>query len=180
MRKRVVTVVIGILLCWWSTAYSAPGDAHMFHNPTVLDIKLGLREGGGVVPWINVNMAGNTLHYDFYPWNGQQGNNDLLKGLGCMPDDGDRAIFQNDFRGLASPAGIVWDNPFGKEQKWEFVLDMGVVLQIPPEVAMTAAGRVVLNAPFEAGLIHGEKQFARQWDNFGYSPAVTFGFRYRF
>jgi len=178
MRRCVVIVAIGTLLCWSGFAYPDPGGPHLLDKANVLNMKLGLV--GGIVSRIDVSMAGNAMRYDFSPWNGQQGKNNTLTSLGCISDDRDRPISQIDSRGLAFPAGIGWGNPLGEEQKWEFALDMGVVLQIPPEVAMTAAGRLVLNAPFEGALIHGEKQLGAQWDDFGYTPVVTFGFRYRF
>jgi hypothetical protein len=93
---------------------------------------------------------------------------------------GDRGALHTYSADGISPGSIGWGSFLDKEQKWELAVDLGVVLQIPPEVEMSAAGRIVLNAPFEEALLYGEKQLGEQLDDFNYYPALFFGLRYRF
>jgi hypothetical protein len=180
MKSRVTICMIGMLLLWSGLGYGDPGGPAILGKTNMLDMTWGLM--GSRVSRINVTMAGNTLSYDFSPWRGGQDNDAYLRmdSLDPMSGDGDRGFPQFRFAGLASPRGIRWGNPLGKRQKWAFAIEMGVAMEIPPEMGMTAAGRLVLNAPFEDLLIRGEKQLGEQLDDFGYFPVVTFCLRYRF
>ncbi|MFQ5680546.1 MAG: hypothetical protein ACE5GG_00605 [Candidatus Omnitrophota bacterium] len=85
-----------------------------------------------------------------------------------------------DFKELAPYAGIGWGNPFGREGRWTFVLDLGVMFQGAPNVSLSADGSLSGNAAFQADLAREEENLEDEIGNFEFYPVASFGITYRF
>jgi len=178
MKMQVITCVIGVLLLWGGSACSDPGNSPVLGKTSILRLDLGI--AGGAVSGMDVTLANGLRSPGFSaspdgPANGMQ-HDALVPFFG----DAEAASDKADSDGIGFPAGIEWSNLLGRKQGWEFAIDLGFVHHIPPEVEMTAAGRVVLNGPSEEALIRGEKYLGGQLGDFDYYPVLSFGLRYRF
>lgn len=178
MKKIFFVSFMGLFLLWAGTVYADPGRPLILGRANVLDLGIGLMRG--MVNTSNALLTGKADGSFFYAWRG-----------GLVRDDADFVGDTFDNLDGSNPwhkdtsmrvllTGLGWDNAVHKKQKWELVMDMGVAVQIPPEVEMTTAGRLVLNSHSDDKLINGEKQLAEQLGNFQYYPLLTFGLKYHF
>jgi len=178
MKKLFIAWVIGTLLLWSGDAHSDPGDSPVLGRTSIL--RLGFGFPGGVASGMAVTMASNFSIYDSSAWLVKRGSGIQQDRFVTLSGDGARTSDQIGSNGTDFPLRVGWLNSLGKNQGWEFAIHLGVVHQIPPEVEMTAAGRIVLNRPSAETLRGSEKQLEEQLGNFDYYPVLSFGLRYRF
>jgi len=85
-----------------------------------------------------------------------------------------------DFDEFAPYFGIGWGNPFGKKGNWSFAVDLGVMYQGTPNVALSTNGTSSALAPFIASLAAEQKQLENEIDGYEYYPVISIATTYRF
>lgn len=85
-----------------------------------------------------------------------------------------------DFRSVAPYVGIGWGNAVGKDQRWGFVCDLGVVFQGSPDAALVASGPIASDPTFQEDLAREEENLEDDLDFFKYYPVISFGISYKF
>jgi hypothetical protein len=82
------------------------------------------------------------------------------------------------FDGTAPMLGIGWD--WSKSKRFGFTLDLGLVKQGAPNVALSANGGLVEDAAFEADLEAEEAELREALDDLDLVPFVSLGMSFRF
>lgn len=84
------------------------------------------------------------------------------------------------FDTLAPYLGIGWGNAVGKNTRWSFVCDVGVVFQGKTDLSLKASGPIASNAEFQADLEQERRDLEDDLDNYRYYPVVSVGVSYKF
>ena len=179
MKKILIVSLMGSFFLWSGIVYADSGRSFIVGRANVLDLGMGLMRE--MVYTSDTPFTGEMDRSNFstYPERWINDDNpdtfdDTLKDLAGYKAWHNNSSLRTLFTGL----GL--ENSVSKKQKWELVVDMGVAVQIPPEVEMTTAGSIVLNSHSDETLVKGEKQFEGQLGNFKYHPVLTFGLKYNF
>lgn len=85
-----------------------------------------------------------------------------------------------DFNDVAPYAGIGWDTSFGRDDRFGFLLDLGVMYQGSPDASLSANGTAASNPVFQNELAKEETNLEEDIDKFEYYPVIAIGFSYRF
>ncbi len=85
-----------------------------------------------------------------------------------------------EFNSAAPYVGIGWGNAVGKDKRWSFVLDIGVIYQGSPSIDLSANGVLASDADFLADLEREEKDLEDDLDPYKYYPVITIGVSYKF
>lgn len=85
-----------------------------------------------------------------------------------------------EFNSAAPYVGIGWGNAVGKDKRWSFVLDIGVIYQGSPSIDLSASGILASDAAFLADLEREEKDLEDDLDPYKYYPVITIGVSYKF
>ena len=85
-----------------------------------------------------------------------------------------------DVNSVAPYIGIGWGNAVGKDKKWSFVFDLGVIYQGSPEVALSANGTLSSDATFLTELEKERRELEDDLDSYKYYPVIAFGVSYKF
>lgn len=85
-----------------------------------------------------------------------------------------------DFNPAGPYLGIGWGNPFGKNKRWSFALDLGVFYQGEPDVNLNTTGLLSSNAAFQADLAREEQNLEDELAIFKFYPVLAVGITYRF
>jgi len=78
-----------------------------------------------------------------------------------------------DFNAIAPYLGIGWGQPVGKLVNLS--LDLGVMFQGTPDVALTASGPIAANAAFLNDLARERQSLEEDLDNFQFYPVIALG-----
>lgn len=85
-----------------------------------------------------------------------------------------------DFNSFAPYVGIGYGNAVGKDKKWSFGLDLGVMFQGSADVSFSADGVLANDAAFQADLEAERKQLEDSIDDFEFYPVIMIGVSYKF
>lgn len=80
----------------------------------------------------------------------------------------------------ASYAGIGWGNAVGKNKRFGFTVDLGVLFQNSPDVTLSTTGTLAGLPGFEADLRQEETNVEADIEDFEAYPVISFGFSFRF
>ena len=84
------------------------------------------------------------------------------------------------FRQETPYLGLGWGNPFGKESRWSFNADAGIMYQGSPHVSLSANGALASDPTFQANLEREKSELKDKVDRFRYYPVVAVAVTYRF
>lgn len=148
---------------------------------------------------IAVKLYTWSLFGDWYPYNGEfrvtggflyNGNTARVRGTPSVPKKiGDTRYspseigtitYNVDFNNIAPYLGIGVGNAIGKDRKFSFVFDCGIVLQGSPDAHISANGHAALDSEFQYDLKHEEHDLQDDMRPFKYYPVLSFGVTYRF
>lgn len=85
-----------------------------------------------------------------------------------------------DFDDFAPYVGIGYGNAVGKNKRWNFVFDLGVMYQGSPDVTFSTNGTLASNAAFLSELEAERRQLEEELDDFTFYPVISFGISYKF
>lgn len=85
-----------------------------------------------------------------------------------------------DFNDFAPYVGLGWNTAFGKDRKWGFICELGVMFQGSPTAVLTATGPIADQPLFQAELAKEEDNLQDDLDNYNLYPNISIGFNYRF
>lgn len=85
-----------------------------------------------------------------------------------------------DFNNVSPYVGLGWGNAVGKDKKWGFTSNIGVVFQGTPNVKMSATGLLASDSTFLADLDRESKDFEDALNEFKYYPVLSIGLTYKF
>jgi hypothetical protein len=85
-----------------------------------------------------------------------------------------------DFDTVAPYLGIGWGNAVGKNKRWSFNCDLGVVFQGQANIDLAANGPVASDPSFQADLDQEKQDLEDELDDYKYYPVVSLGVSYRF
>lgn len=85
-----------------------------------------------------------------------------------------------DFNDFAPYVGLGWNTAFGKDRKWGFICEFGVMFQGSPTADLSAIGPIATDTSFQAELAKEEDNLQDDLDNFEFYPNISIGFNYRF
>ena len=175
MKKPIVAFVIGALFLWFGSAHADPAESTVLGGTSIFSVDFS-----GNVPFGKDVTGAND--FSIYHSVGLGGRRYRIQEDGFVTPtvDGGRTSDPIGSHGFGFPCPVGWLNSPGKNQGWKFAIHLGLVHHIPPEVEMTAAGRILLNGLYEETLVGTEKQLAEQLGNFDYYPILSFGLRYHF
>ncbi|KAF0192418.1 MAG: outer membrane protein domain-containing protein [Gammaproteobacteria bacterium] len=84
------------------------------------------------------------------------------------------------FDDLTPYVGIGWGNAVSKDDRFTFVLDIGVLFQGSTESKLTADGTLATDPTFQSELAQEQKNLNKALDAFELYPVIALGFAYRF
>ena len=179
MRKKIIIAgFVGVFLLWSGSAYADSGRTLILPTGSVLDFGIGIMKG--MVSGHDAALKRYMSGFGFPSWHRDLIQNENSGLYGATFDDGtSRDIRQQDSSQISPLSRFGWDNPLDKKEKWEIVVDMGVAVQIPPEVEMMTNGQLV-NSWSDEALLSEDMQLGGQTANFPYYPVLTFGLKYHF
>lgn len=85
-----------------------------------------------------------------------------------------------DFNKVAPYVGIGWGNAVGKNKRWSFSCDFGVVFQGEANIDLTASGPIASDPTFQANLAREKQELEDELDDYKYYPVVSLGITYKF
>lgn len=85
-----------------------------------------------------------------------------------------------DFDDFAPYFGVGYGNAVGKNKKWNFVFDLGLMYQGSPNVSFAANGTSSGLAAFQSELEAERRQLEEELDDFSFYPVISFGISYKF
>lgn len=85
-----------------------------------------------------------------------------------------------DYNELAPYVGIGWGNAVGKDNRWSFSFDFGVVFQGEPNIDLKANGTMASDPTFQANLAEEKRKLEDELDDYKYYPVVSLGITYKF
>lgn len=80
----------------------------------------------------------------------------------------------------ASYLGIGWGNAVGKNKRFGFIVDLGVLFQKSPDVTLSTTGLLSSDPGFQADLRQEELNIEADIEDFEAYPVVSLGFSFRF
>lgn len=84
------------------------------------------------------------------------------------------------FDSTASYLGIGWGNAVGKNKRFGFSVDLGVLFQNSPDVTLSTNGLLANDPGFQADLRQEEANIEADVEDFEAYPVISFGFSFRF
>ncbi|MDH4027385.1 MAG: hypothetical protein OEU95_00960 [Nitrospirota bacterium] len=86
-----------------------------------------------------------------------------------------------DFEDVSPYLGLGWDTSYGKEKRFGFLCELGVLFQGKPSVSLSADAKGgTVQAQLDAELAKEEDDLQDALDNFQYYPVLALGLSYRF
>lgn len=85
-----------------------------------------------------------------------------------------------DFREVAPYVGIGWGNALGKDKRWSFTCDFGVVFQGEANIDLAATGPIATDPTFQAGLAQEKRELEDELEKYQYYPVIALGITYKF
>jgi hypothetical protein len=85
-----------------------------------------------------------------------------------------------DFKRVAPYAGIGWGNPFGQDNRWGLMLDLGVAFTGSPDVTLRATGSLASDPTFQSELRKEQQDIQDKVDDYKFYPVVSLSLYYRF
>ncbi|MBU1195344.1 MAG: hypothetical protein KKE62_05290 [Proteobacteria bacterium] len=85
-----------------------------------------------------------------------------------------------DFDDFAPYVGIGYGNAVGKNKRWCFAFDLGLMYQGSPDVRFSANGTSSGIAAFQSDLEAERRQLEDELDDFSFYPVISFGVSYKF
>lgn len=85
-----------------------------------------------------------------------------------------------DFNEVAPYVGIGWGNAVGKDKRWSFSCDFGVVFQGEANIDLAASGPIASDPTFQAELAKEKKALEDELDDYKYYPVISLGVTYKF
>lgn len=85
-----------------------------------------------------------------------------------------------DFNDITPYIGFGWDTSFGNNNRYGFIVDLGVVYQGTPKVEFSTNGTKENDPLFQENLQKEEDELQKQLDGYEYYPVIGFGLSYRF
>ncbi len=84
------------------------------------------------------------------------------------------------FKHYAPFAGIGWGNAVGNHSALSFAVDLGVIFQGTPDVALAASGSMATNELFKADLDREINTVKSKINDIKYYPVISLGLAYKF
>lgn len=85
-----------------------------------------------------------------------------------------------DFNEVAPYVGIGWGNALGKDKRWSFSCDFGVVFQGEANIDLSATGPIASDPTFQADLAREKQELEEELEDYQYYPVIALGITYRF
>ncbi len=85
-----------------------------------------------------------------------------------------------DFKRVAPYAGIGWGNPFGQDNRWGLMLDLGVAFTGTPEVTLRSNGALAGDPTFQANLAEEQNDIQNKIEDYRFYPVLSLSLYYRF
>jgi hypothetical protein len=149
------------------------------------DIDLNLFSGSALLDWhpfagvfrisAGLVLNGNKLDMEARPKEPVE-----IGDIEYDPADVGTLSGEIDFNSVAPYVGIGWGNAVGKDKRWGFVCDLGVVFQGSPDVSLAASGPIASDPTFQEELAREEENLQDDLDVFKYYPVISFGISYKF
>lgn len=84
------------------------------------------------------------------------------------------------FNPTASYVGIGWGNAVGRNKRFGFTVDLGVLRQDSPDVTLSSTGTLASDPGFQADLRQEEANIEADIEDFELYPVISFGFSFQF
>lgn len=85
-----------------------------------------------------------------------------------------------DFKRVAPYVGVGWGNPFGQDNRWGLMLDLGVAFTGTPDVALRATGSLAGDPTFQSSLAKEQRDIQDKVDNYKFYPVLSLSLYFRF
>jgi len=85
-----------------------------------------------------------------------------------------------DFNTLAPYVGFGYGNAIGKNKRWSFACDFGVVYQGEPDIELKADGTMASDPTFTQNLEQERQDWEEEVEDYKYYPLITCGITYKF
>ncbi|MEZ4483435.1 MAG: hypothetical protein R2864_02175 [Syntrophotaleaceae bacterium] len=148
-------------------------EADLLSFPVILDLhpfkESGFRISAGVL--INKNKADAE---------GSSQSSYTIGDTVYTPEELGSLTGKIDFNSLAPYVGIGWGNAVGKDKRWSFSCDFGVVFQGDPKIDLVANGTLASDPNFQDDLAREKKELEDELDDYKYYPLISLGITYKF
>ena len=85
-----------------------------------------------------------------------------------------------DFNEVAPYVGIGWGNALGKDKRWSFTCDFGVVFQGKANIDLSVTGPIASDPTFQTNLAQEKRELEDELENYQYYPLIALGITYKF